>query len=438
MFRKFFITYIFVGAVVLAGYVGSFGQTAPVNGTVELQKADGSREPVAGALIEVYRTDIKAGFPSAKTNKKGEFSFAGMMFGATFVFSVSAPNCAPTIFPNVKAGQEKLLITLNPGDGRKFSEDEVRQGTAAASKSTGKETTELSAEQKKAQAEFEAKNKEITAKNEKVLKTNEIVARAIKEGNEAYLAKNYDLAIAKYDEGFVADPDFVGSAPIFLNNKGAALGSRAVETFNKTVKSTEVSEKVAGLASVKKDLADAANSFLRSWNISKAAQPADIVDRNSYESNKLSALRGVKDTFQKAVRTEQVDPALIDAAKVLVPEYLSVETDAAKKAEASLVFADLYRITEDRENAIAGYKKVLESFPDNVDALVFVGIVLVDLGWINNNDKAMSQEGANYLQRFVSIAPDTHKLKSGAVEYLNILKAQSIIPVKQAPAKKKP
>src|SRR5476651_644576 len=95
MSRKFSL--VIVGAFLLVGYVTSFGQTAPVNGTVELKKADGSREPVAGALIEVYRIDIKSGFPAAKTDKKGIFAFAGMPFGGTFAFAVSAPNCSPLI-----------------------------------------------------------------------------------------------------------------------------------------------------------------------------------------------------------------------------------------------------------------------------------------------------------------------------------------------------
>ena len=115
MFRKSFISVLFITAIAVAG-ISVFGQNAPVNGTVELQKADGTREPVANALIEVFRTDIKAGFPSAKTNSKGQFAFAGLPLGATFVFARQRARCCRRlIFPNVKAGQEKLLITLVTG-----------------------------------------------------------------------------------------------------------------------------------------------------------------------------------------------------------------------------------------------------------------------------------------------------------------------------------
>jgi len=115
----------------MAGHVVAVAQTAPVSGTVELQKPDNKREPVVGALIEVYRMDIKTGFPSTKTDAKGQFHFAGMMMGAKYGFSVSAPGCGPKTFSDVKAGQEKLLITLIPGDGRKLTEDEARQVLAA-------------------------------------------------------------------------------------------------------------------------------------------------------------------------------------------------------------------------------------------------------------------------------------------------------------------
>ena len=73
-----------------------------------------------------------------------------------------------------------------------------------------------------------------------------------------------------------------------------------------------------------------------------------------------------------------------------------------------------------------------------MDALAGAGLMLVDLAWLKDNDKALAQEGAYYLQRFVAIAPDSNKMKEGAKGYLEILKQQSIVPVKTAtPSKKK-
>ncbi len=439
MFRKSYFSFIFVAVMLVIGHTAVFAQFAPVTGTVELKKADGTREPVAGAVIEPYRMDIKATSPAGKSGKKGDFAFAGLPLGATYIFAISAPNCAPTVFPNVRAGQEKLVITLSPGDGSKYTEAEVRKGvTPQAGTGNADAQAEQTAEQKKAQAEFEKKNAEITSKNEKIKQASEIVTRTLKEGNDAYTAKNYDLAIVKYSEGIDAVPDFVGSTPVLMNNRGASYNGRAVDTFNKSIKLTDVSAKVAGLLATKKDFIDASASFSRSWEIMKNAPAADIVDANANAENKLVALRGIRETFRLAVLTEQVDQTLIDAAKIMLPEYQNVETDAAKKNEAKLIFADLYRVIGDSVNAIAAYKSILETTPENPDALVGVGLSMVNQGYVTD-DKAMLQEAANYLQKFVNVAPDTHKFKANAIEAIGTLKTLSnVAPQKLPSGKKKP
>ncbi|MBK9528548.1 MAG: tetratricopeptide repeat protein [Acidobacteria bacterium] len=337
--------------------------------------------------------------------------------------------------PNIRGGQEKILITVYPGDGSKMPEDEVRKA-ANAKKAAPGEVPQNTEEMKKAQAEFEAKKKEVEEKNKKAANVNEITTRSIKEGKEAMDTKNYDVAIAKYTEGFAADPDFVGSAPIFLLNRGVAHVARAIETHNASVKSTDATEKVAAAGRVKQDILDAVQGYQQALTIQKNAAPADIPDKANFDATKMSLLRSAADAFRRSVETERVDPAIIDLAKVMIPEYLAVESDAAKKNAVSLILPDMYRIQGESENAIAGYKQVLETSPDNPDALVGAGLSLVNLGFIND-DKAKLQEGANYLQKFVSVAPDTHKLKISAADSIKYLKEQNITPVKAGPAPKK-
>ncbi|MDQ3179902.1 MAG: carboxypeptidase-like regulatory domain-containing protein, partial [Acidobacteriota bacterium] len=122
MFRKNYFTFLLAVVLFLVGGVSVFAQNAPVGGRVELKKADGTTEPVAGALVEVFRTDIKAKLPAAKTDKKGNFAFAGLPLGATFVFSISGSNISPEIFPNIKAGAQNLVITVNQGEGKRWTE----------------------------------------------------------------------------------------------------------------------------------------------------------------------------------------------------------------------------------------------------------------------------------------------------------------------------
>ena len=59
---------IFSLVIVFAGLSVIHAQTAPVSGKVEVVKADGTREPVAGALVEPFRMDIKASAPTATTS----------------------------------------------------------------------------------------------------------------------------------------------------------------------------------------------------------------------------------------------------------------------------------------------------------------------------------------------------------------------------------
>jgi tetratricopeptide (TPR) repeat protein len=432
MFRKVSVLLSVAGIVLtISGFATA--QTAPVTGTVELKDAAGKSTPVANATIDVYRSDIKGTLPSATTGKNGGFTFAGLALGGQYIFSISCTGCQPQVFPGIKAGQQSLVFTVLPGDGRKLTEDESRMIAGR-----GKDG-EPTADEKKAQADFEAKKKEVEEKNKKAESVNSIVNAALKAGNDAYTAKNYDLAIAKYEEGIQADPNFVGSAPIFHNNRGTALMTRAVDTYNKGVKATDTTEKVAALTAARKDFADSAADFMASLTVLKNAPASEISDKANFDAARMQALRGAKETFKMAVRTEQVDQSTIDVAKTILPEYIAAETDPAKKAEADLIFADLYRVVGDSPNAIAGYKKILETSPDNLDALAGVGLSLVNQGYIAN-DKAQLQEGANYLQKYAGIAPDGHKFKADAVALIEQLKKeQNVTPQKvTAPAKKRP
>lgn len=429
MFRKNYFTSILTIALFLIGSVAAFAQTgAPIGGQVLLKEGD-KLTPVADALVEVYRVDINAKFPSTKTNKKGYFQFASLPFGASFALSISAPGVGPEIIPGVKAGMEKLVINVLPGDGKQWTEEEVREGLAKA-KSGTTQNNEPTEDQKKAQADYEKKKAEIEAKNTKIKSQTEAVQKALNEGNAAYNNKDFDLAIAKFEEGFQANPEFVGSAPILLNNKATALKERAVKTYNTSVKSGDSSVKIEGLRKVRQDLADAAEAYNKSWTILTTAPASDIYDPKVHEANKMGTLQGAKDTFRLMALTEQVDESKIEIAKTLFAEYIKVETDPVKKAEAQKILGDLYRVAGDSENSIAEYMKVLEMNPDDPDALAGVGLSLVNLGYINN-DKAKFQEGANYLQRYIDVAPANHKYVNDAKGLIETLKnEQKVTPQK--------
>ncbi len=79
----------------------------------------------------------------------------------------------------------------------------------------------------------------------------------------------------------------------------------------------------------------------------------------------------------------------------------------------------MYYDSGNTPKAIEAFQAVLASNPDNLDATLGLGLALFSTG-----DKTKYQEAANYLQRFVDKAPDTHPLKASAKESLDYLKKQ--------------
>jgi tetratricopeptide (TPR) repeat protein len=432
MFRKVYFSFLLLACLSLISGGHAFGQnTASTSGTVEME---GTKAPVAGAVVEAYRTDVKLAPLSAKTNKKGEFTFAGLILGAEYAFAISGPGINPTVYSGVKAGQERIVIIVAPGDGRKITADEVRKQAASSSSADG--GTEMSAEEKKARAELEAKNAEITAKNEKLKNADEIARRSNEEGNAAHNAGNYDLAIEKYTQGIEAVPDFIGSTPILWSGKMMSLKAKGRNIYNEGAKLTDVDQRRAKYVEANRYLDEVLAGFAAAMKIVSAAEaPKDAAEQKRRDALKLGLYTIAIDAHRLKGYTGSANIKTGDAT-TLVTEYLALETDSAKKVAAQMTLGDVMRLTEHREEAVAAYRKVLEMAAENLDAQAYLGLGLVDLAWLKDNDKALAQEGADHLQKFVSTAPDTHPLKEGAVQYLTILKTQNVVPVKQ-PAKKR-
>jgi tetratricopeptide (TPR) repeat protein len=430
MFRKNYLIGFLTIALFLIGSATVFAQTAPLRGRVVLKGADGKLTPIAGAQVDVLRTDTNAKFFSTTTDKKGNFAFAGVQLGPVFALSISASGANPEIIPNIKAGREDLIINLLPGDGKRYTEEDVRAGLANMNGGGNTQNAQAEADAKKQKEEYDKKLAEVNAKNEKIKNQTAAVQKALDEGNAAFNSKNYDVAVVKYEEGFQANPDFVGSAPVLLNNKGAALKSRAVTVYNANVKSTDAAAKNAAMAKVQQDLADAVEAYNKSWTILKNAPTTDINDPKTHELNKLNALNGAKDTFRLMSVTRLVDTTKADIAKSLISEYVAIEADQAKKTEAQRILGDIYLAAGDSENAIIEYKRVLDINPSDPDSLVGIGLSLITLGY-TNNDKTKMQEGADYLQRFIDVAPPNHKFLDDAKNTIAQLKAeQNVAPQK--------
>jgi tetratricopeptide (TPR) repeat protein len=423
MFRKSLFTVVAALAMVFSAAIITSAQVGELHGHVFMQQADGTKVPLADAVIDVYRTDISSKY-NTKTNKKGEWIFAGIPYIGTYTVAVSHPTAQPTWQPNVKAGRDvDVVLNVSPGDGKRLTLDEIKALGASSGAAVG--GTESAADRAKRE-EAMRKNAEIEARNKKIEETNVIVERTFNAGNAALGLKNYDEAISQYDAGLAADPE----QPMILANKSVALKARGVQKYNAGITAKDDAEKKTSLDSAKADFKAAADAMIKSVELIKSQPvPADAVQ---YNINKLFAYANRADAMRLFVT--KVDQSQAAAGKTAYEEYIAIETDPVKKSKAQHDLAQMLFDANSFEDALAEYRKILEVTPDDTDALVKSGMLLFNIGAMENNNKAKYQEAANYLQQFVDKAPDTDKFKADAKAILEELKNQQNVKAEKTAA----
>ncbi|HEY3042023.1 MAG TPA: tetratricopeptide repeat protein [Pyrinomonadaceae bacterium] len=422
MFRRYSLLILASIAFVLSTGLQVSAQNGQLRGHVTLKQADGTIIPAADAIVDVFRTDLPGDF-ELKTNKKGDFVHAGLPLQGTFIVSVSMPGAQPYYLPGVRPGGEKdVKIELAVGDGRRLTRADIKTLMAKTSGASAGGETKTSSEDKAKREELIRKNAEIEAANKKAEASNVIVDRTFKAGNEALRAKNYDLAIAQFDEGLNADPEHPG-APALLTNKTMALNARAVDKYNAAVQSKDDAAKNAGIESAKKDWQAAADSGAKAVTMLKAMPaPADAEAANNAKLNLYFALMARADATRLFV--VKVDQSKVDLGVTAYQEYIAAESDPAKKSKAEHDLAQMLFDANVFDRALSAYQKILETNPDDLNALLRAGQALFNIGAINT-DKTKYQEAANYLARFVEKAPDTDPLKADAKAILETLKDQA-------------
>ena len=130
MFRKPLFTIVAATTILFSAAIAVSAQVGELHGHVFMQQADGTKVPLADAVIDVYRTDISSKY-NTKTNKKGEWIFAGIPYIGTYTVAVSHPTAQPTWQPGVKAGRDADVVRVTRARQR-LSLDESRVGAAGA------------------------------------------------------------------------------------------------------------------------------------------------------------------------------------------------------------------------------------------------------------------------------------------------------------------
>ena len=452
MIGRYFFGALMVAILVAFASLTAVAQVGELRGHVWMQQADGQKVPVADAQIDVFRTDMSAKY-NTKTNKKGEFVFAGLPFIGVYVVAASHPSAKPNFVPGVKVGREiSCEITVTPGDGKRLTFEEIKAaGGGSANPATapaggGNSGGGENAEAKAKRDEMLKKNAEIEASNKKITEANEIIGRTFKAGNEALnlastasRANNPDEAIAKYtvaitqyDEGLAADSE----QPAILTNKAVAMKGRGVERFNVTIRSKTLDDagRAAGLQTAKDDFKGAAEASTKAVTMIKAQPvPTDPAELQRYNANKYAAMLTNAESMRLFVT--KADPTQADAGQAAYRDYIGVESDPAKKAKAQLDMAQMLLDSGAVDKALTEFKAILATTPDSPEANLGAGLSVYAAG-----DKAKYQEAANFLQRFVEVAPDTNPMKNDAKSILTELKnSENVTPEKTAkPPRKRP
>lgn len=432
MRSKPFIRTLFAALLLAAFAVAASAQTTQVNGTVKLKQADGTEVPVAGAQIDIYRTDIKGEYHT-KTDKKGKYIHAGLPFIGTYTIIVSAPGARPTFATKLRfnASQERDFL-LQPGGGEKLTLDEVAKlDTKGAASADPYDKNALPAseskEDKAKREELERKVKEVEESNKKVLESNEAVSAAFKAGNDALFAKpaRIDEAITHYRQGLAARPEEVA----LLTNLAEALRLRGDDRFNTAIKSSDNDAKLQGLEAAKKDWTEAATTANKAVELVKGTSPTgETVNAAAFEQNKRAAL-SVRALAMRRVASK-VDQSQAAAALAANQEFTDVETDPAKKTKLKTETLQMLFDANASDLVQAEAQKMLAENPDNPDANRILGLALYATG-----DKAKYQQAANHLQQYVDKAPDTDPLKASTREALEYLKTAENIKPEKAPAR---
>lgn len=404
MLRRSVFTLFILITFIAAGAVAATAQTGAVGGTVTVEKADGTIEPVAGAKVDCYRTDSNLGCRSATTNSRGEFTILGIPFNATVALAVSGDGIAPIIFPEAKPQQVDIEIRVKPGDGSVINEAEAR---AIVEQYKMNPTGELTEEQKKAKEEEEKRIAAIKAKNEKAMANNQEWEKLLKEGNEAFNSGDYDTAIAKFQQGIDVDPEFIGAAPAFYNNKGAALKKRATLVYNAGVKSKDNAQLAEARNKAQQDLSESLKSYGKTYEIINGAEPGTVPDAQNAKTNMNVAADGGRDAIRIMVLIQAIDPELSETATNLTNEYVNVETDKKKKGEALANLGSYLFSSGDLEGAVKAYKQAYEYSPKDPEVLGKLSLALYSI-WESDPTDAGQKEAIKYLDEYLAVAPKDH------------------------------
>ena len=349
-------------AMVVLTMQSATAQVVPLRGKVTLKQANGTVVPVAGAEVDVYRTDIRATL-HATTDATGAYQLAGVPMMGTFTIVVSAKGARPTFIAGVRASRSPDNdFTLTPGDGSRPSLEQI-----------------IAVQQ--ATQDVEAQNREAT-------RVNDIVRESLRTGKEAYEAGRFDEAVGKFREAVAALPD----EPTLLTNLSEALRQRGAERWNAAVKSKN--QDARELA--KRDWIEAAEVSRGALGLLASGPDTSVGLRQS----RRAASSAYALAMGLVARWVGSSVEQSDTAWRAYGQLIALTADSAKKSALLNDALEMVANAGNSDLAIAESRKVLAANPNHLIAHYVLGVAL-----FATDDKKNYQEAADHFQWYLDHAP---------------------------------
>lgn len=395
-------------------------QTTQIEGTVKVKAEDGTLKPVAGALVDIYRTDVK-GHWDVKADKNGRFIRLGLPIQGTFLFVASGPGMQPTYLNNIRISQlanGMLDFVGNPGDGSTLTLEQVQAalkgGGGGGSQPAGARAPSAA---DKAKAEAEAKEYEAKLKESKELQAGFDAARAhYNTGVELMRATppNYPSALTEFEQAAAVDPGKHAAMAELSYKANANLAEThyqiGVDMFNKKERPAAKAHFEAAVAAANKAIATASANTENPTIGTDLIIYYNILTKNAQLLVEFYGANIVDDTVKS-----------IDKAAAL---------DVANKNKWEIAKGKMFQAAGRTDEAVTAYKNVIAADPNNIDALYQLGLTL-----LASSEKEKIQESVNALSDFVAKAPATDKRVPDAKSTIEAIKTQFKIEAEK-PAKR--
>jgi tetratricopeptide (TPR) repeat protein len=377
--------------IILATIVSA--QTSQVEGNIKVKSEDGTLKPVAGALVDIYRLDVK-GHWDVKTDKTGHFIRLGLPIQGTYLFVASGPGMQPTWVNNVRLAQVPVVdIVAIPGEGNTMTLEQVQAAIKGSGQPTAPGAKAPAAGDK---AKIDAQQKEYDAK----LKEGQALQATFDSARNHYNAgieltkatpPNYAAAVTEFEQATAVDPGKHAAMAELAYKANANLAEShyqvGVDLFNKKDR-----------AGAKPHFEKAVESVNKAITLASAA-PSET---NANANNDLIIYYNILAKNAQLLIEYYGAANLIDDTVKALDKAASMDT--VNKSKWGVSKADMYRAAGRTDEAVAAYKAVIAADPNNADALYGLGLTL-----IASSERAQIQEGADTLALFASKAPATDK-----------------------------